>query len=768
MGLVDSIIQSALAGGSAQPSRPQQLAQSRPTSASGGNLMQVIKSIASNAVANQRQQQGQAAGGGGWNPVTQSEYRTNGPFAAGVASQKSDDAKKQDEKSIYSSESKKGRSNRDNDMFARAALGLVVPGAAEALNVGDAVSQIMGPEQAYAAEGEEGQGNGENDIRSSDGGKFVDPSMSTMDLATARSKAGLEGNQELRDFYGNELSDRYGVAAGVANPVGASISAIKGARAGLKARKAEKAAAEAAKLGEKAAKAKESAGIAKDFTVTKAGKAAKAAETGADAAKAGEAVAEGGKAAEAAGQAVEELLTRSEKAAKVAAEKGTKKAAADARRVARREANREKMLTNENGYFGSAAKNAVGSAKAAQAAENASGGILGTGMASLAGLGLMVPMTMATLGESGDLDEFMSKPLGGNLAQAGADLWKETGLENGYIGENIENPENPQDEDKDKNGGGIAQLMLDPYTGQPVWGLSREDWNKKEQRDQYAQALTDENFRNWISGFNPQYADDANGYEYFRDLDLGDKEEMLYNMLGYNGGQYELPGWRDMYSTAIYNATNGKERLTGDAEHDMPLIMDWIDDSAIDAGLAVDPTEKGMAYLPTVNLGIGYGSARNMSDYLIQKDAGDFYEGIRQATGNDYPYDNADLGTALFYENMKNNADKTDFSKYGQDNLDQLAALLNMGGDTAQFEFYEPAEGEEDSWRPNADYSYYNLANAAGTLKPEELAQYLPVYDDLKYVSNAIPADAADTILSDYSKWTGQHIRRKNSGKKNE
>ena len=855
MGLVDSIIKSALTGGSAQPSRPQQPTQSRPSPASGGNLMQVIKSIASNAVANQRQQQGQAAGGGGWNPATNSEYKINGPSSntSGSFGGSEEKSKGKEDEVLSQSSTTNGKkrnkswwhNNLDQALGTEGVGGFVNDVLSYSAPV--AIADTFSPEwaqnplsQKEAAEQTYG-GNGPMEFS----GEYGMPSADQLQQLTP------EQQQEwLEDTLGG-----LGSTAAVAMSAGGQIANI--GRSGAKAldpvlglAKKNKGSSKAQRRAYAEAKAGKAAPEATPEAATTAGNFEQAAENAVDPLFTGvpKSNPTGVKFDPTKFRTTESLLA--ERDAKRAARKAAKeaaepKAAAAAepevaavgkfeqaaenasiprnlnRALLRDSKNRLELNPVENSFdviprelvdVSEADAKILKEAFGEKQADRILNG-LGESATKPREPNLSEANMRAIDKNQRNVDEGLEKALNDSMEE-GKKLLKEAdakkigpkkALASGLLGLGLfstatnkqvvdtfgnaannvndflnsiagvdaegnriteDSEENPAD-NQDK-GGGIAHLMIDPYTGQPVWGLSREDWNKKEQRDQYAQALTDENFRNWISGFNPQYADDANGYEYFRDLDLGDKEEMLYNMLGYNGGQYELPGWRDMYSTAIYNATNGKERLTGDAEHDMPLIMDWIDDSAIDAGLAVDPTEKGMAYLPTVNLGIGYGSARNMSDYLIQKDAGDFYEGIRQATGNDYPYDNADLGTALFYENMKNNADKTDFSKYGQDNLDQLAALLNMGGDTAQFEFYEPAEGEEDSWRPNADYSYYNLANAAGTLKPEELAQYLPVYDDLKYVDNAIPADAADTILSDYSKWTGQHIRRKNSGKKNE
>ena len=498
-----------------QPSQRQSSPRQQQSTAPSSNFWQALGSAVSRSAQRPQQQQGTptTGGGWGWDVATQSENRTNGSSSAGGAI-KQPQKKTEDEKGIYSSESKQGKSNEDNDIFAKAALGLVAPGAAEALAVGNAISQIMGPEKAYAAEGEEG------DFTGSEGGTF---GMSPETYREAvRENPELFGNKELSGRNYKDMAEDMGEAASFANPVGTA----KGILGALKSAKSEKLLGKATKLEEQANKLKGANG----------GKKAT------EAAKAGE---------EAAEEASGELLSRAEKAAQVAEEKGTKKAAAEARKIARQETNREKMLTNEEGYFGNAAKNATKDYKALTAGDLKVPGLVGAGLLGVAGL-------------AGAIDpSIMERPLGESLASEAGNVLKDTGWDTGPIGASTPNKlEGMGDDERAAELGRLGLADEESYSplrtqyrdaaaNQLYYGHTLNELGQMYENDIINAAINDPEYRKLYeeAGYLEPYGSYVNYADLGDSTDYSSREDITRDIFGLNPERrdLEIKGLQQIY-----------------------------------------------------------------------------------------------------------------------------------------------------------------------------------------------------------------------------
>ena len=700
-----------------QPSQRQSSPRQQQPTAPSSNFWQALSSAVSRSTQRPQQQQGAASGGGGWDAATQSEYRTNGSSSAGGAI-KQPQKKAEDEKSIYSSESKHGKSNDDNDIFANAALGLVAPGAAEALAVGNAISQIMGPEKAYATEGEEGGFTG------SEGGTF---GMSPETYREAlRENPELFGNKELSGRNYKDMAEDMGEAAGIANPIGAGWSALKGANAALKARKAEKATKAATKAEEKAAKAAERAGIKSEAEAT-------------EAAKAGE---------EAAEEASGELLSRAEKAAQVAEEKGTKKAAAEARKIARQETNREKMLTNEEGYFGNAAKNATKDYKVPTAGDLKVPGLIGGGLLGVAGL-------------AGAIDpSIMERPLGESLASEAGNVLKDTGWDTGPIGASTPNKlEGMSDGERAAELGRLGLADEESYSplrtqyrdaaaNQLYYGHTLNELGQMYENDIINAAINDPEYRKLYeeAGYLEPYGSYVNYADLGDSTDYSSREDITRDIFGLNPERrdLEIKGLQQIYK---------EQGIINDKMTDEEKLQAILEDKFINN--RVDPYEwLSNADYESQHPLLGTTLGNEFADYWIENQyiPPQYVEAL-QGLGNDVnTMDAKDIAAMINTGNIANQmmaGTRFDPSLFGGE-----SGYLTGAGDKSDWAWLSGDESKdnglyrpEKGWNANGrDYSAAAIGEAL--FKAAENPEAESYWNLSAYGPYGIDADMADYLAA--------------------
>lgn len=391
----------------------------------------------------------------------------------------------------------------------------------------------------------------------SNGGKFnMTPEEYMQAMANIENN---EGMQDISRQYWKSQADEMGGAAGMANPVGAGF---RGAIAGIKAAKAGKAAEKAAKLEEKAAKAAEKAGIAGSKEA---------------------------KAVEAAAEKTEPVTKKSmaENALKAAEEADDIQAASIASKQLGNEVRREKMLTNEEGYFGNAAKNAMKDFKPTTAKDLAIPSAIGGGLlASTAAMGAVDP-------------SFLEKPLAESIAPEVEKVLEETGWDTGAIGENVKvkNPgdteagEHPYDEDyMDAAAPGFTGQEL----GQTYYGYTPNEINQLLEYQLIDAAINDPTYR--ANYENAGYLDPYSNYVALTSLDdtnnYDDRREVFRDILGLNpeNPDLEIQGLQQIFK----EAGTINDDMTDDEKLDAVLYKQFVD-NLIDANQWMSNTEYAAA-----------------------------------------------------------------------------------------------------------------------------------------------------------------------------
>ena len=536
--------------------------------------------------------------------------------------------------------------------------------------------------------------------------------------ASIRAMSGDKEAQDIVDQFRQQEADKMGEAAGMATPVGAGF---RGAMAGIKANKAAKAAKKAEKLEQKAAKAAEKAGIS----------------TTEEAAKAGE---EAAKNAEAIKNA-----------------KPANRSKANQKRV-------DKMLTNENGYFGTAAKNTLADkvGKPLTKEDLAVPAVLGS-----SALGAMGVAALAD-------PEFMERPFAETLANG---LNENGGYGFAYtMNPNWESPEkpkpNPEDGDTlaDEESFAPGRGPIDP--SELIYGLDRADYMGKSQRDQFLAAMQDEAMKQYYEDtYGADLTDQDFGYERFKDLgestNYMDKYNLVRDLFGYENDNKEthgIEGWQNL-------AANSGIDLSGSDEQDINNILEYM----WGAENIINPYDYFTKedYSGSKNLSNTSTSAEMLADYILNQymDIDRFAE-----AGLLGDLDSKDIAAMVAAGNLMNNGLGTGF---GESDMLDLTNMLGYGGDQASFNFTDDAE-KGFKWNADKNRSYnaaniynalvgalqvYNEAMANGGIMPNgipvaEVApdpNYFTAYNG-EGVSSAVNANTADDLMA--------YIESMNEGKK--
>lgn len=322
------------------------------------------------------------------------------------------------------------------------------------------------------------------------------------------------------------------------------------------------------------------------------------------------------------------------------------------------------------------------------------------------------------------------------------------------------------DKEADNDSDTAAPSQISDSEFQKMFGISRKDYDALEQRDQFQKALENEALKNYYQdnfGIGGEY-----GYEQWRDLgetlDYEDKRNLVNAVFGLGEGADQnmvIPGWTDLYRNAGINMDRGKnnerdEQIAND-------IMEWMwgDDNIINMNQWItDMYDGGTGYSATKDLG-REGASSNLGQYYLNTyggdDTGNVLSRFRTPEG-ELAYgdlDNKDLAAWIMVQNLQNKGNDY-FADFGQDNLDQLAAILGGAGDTAKFSF---TKGDEKGteWNPRSQG-----ATIGDILAAAKSGESLPDVYNGEGVNNAVFSNLVDNLMDTISRKTGKSIKSSN------
>lgn len=294
--------------------------------------------------------------------------------------------------------------------------------------------------------------------------------------------------------------------------------------------------------------------------------------------------------------------------------------------------------------------------------------------------------------------------------------------------------------------------VVDTDTGELIHNISRQEWYQLSQGDQYRRATQDdEEFANYMRDtYGDAYVGDL-GFEGFRDFNTGDKYNVVKDMLGYGDKRGYLPGWREMWEGSGVD-------FSGDEDQDIRNVMDYM----WGEGNIISPDQwiaGGDEYQNAHTLG-QKDEALHAAEYFLQQGGGD---DLMKALG--YPentLDQEDMALLMMLQNEMN-GNRSALKNYGDRDMEQISAILGLGGDTGKFGFdNEAGEEWESMFNPNKDLSWNNLyATAAQTGQlPSWAANLYGVSPDQPGVTSPVLADMADTYMAMIEGEKGKRVKR--------
>jgi len=250
-------------------------------------------------------------------------------------------------------------------------------------------------------------------------------------------------------------------------------------------------------------------------------------------------------------------------------------------------------------------------------------------------------------------------------------------------------------------------------------------------------------------------------YEQWRDIgqtnDYQGKHDLVRDVLGLGKDSSKaIPGWLELYDNSGIDTNRGKNN-----ERDEQIIQDvmdymWGADNIINPYLWAENENN---YAANHDLG-GEGTAARLGEYFAENyypnNGENYFQQFRNPETGEalFPQlDNKDLGIITMAQNLANK----DLSKFGEDNIDQIAAILNGAGDNASFDFL----GDNEEGGVNrASQSQYNLRDLL-----QATSNYALPYDVYGAkgeagVNSPIWSKVADDIMADIARSTGKGIKR--------
>lgn len=300
-----------------------------------------------------------------------------------------------------------------------------------------------------------------------------------------------------------------------------------------------------------------------------------------------------------------------------------------------------------------------------------------------------------------------------------------------------------------------------------IYGMPLADYNALSQRDQFINALQQDDLNKYYLDTYGDAIMGDNGYEWFRDLgengNMQDKHDLVRDLFGYNldengNSRYGVEGWQDL-------ARNSGIDLSGDDEQDIQNILEymWGAENIINPYLYLNVGGDSGDYASTVNLSNNDATgvtSSELANYLLNT-YGDFQR-IADTNGVDLGgLDSRDFANMMAFGNMMYNGLGSGFNDA---DLANAGNMLGLGGDLAKFKYSD--EGEEGfDWQSSDDRIYdpsviyqnlvqmYNAANAGA---PVPINQIYDIYSG-EGVDSAINAHLADDMMA--------YIQNKNAGK---